>query len=311
MPGDAGRKITFAFTAFPNSLLDTVMPLLRDTEWRVLCVVVRRTVHFRQGSQAGRATWITRSQMLDATGRDSEAVSRAVDALVQRHLLSVCDEAGRPLDTPPSRRAARGQQLFALHPQLLRSLGLGGQSVPDGNKFSSNGRKIEHGSREGEAVKPNTLKEKAMKKQADSKSGSLWREAREVFDGGGAASGDTVSRGEQPSFTDWKQDALLSDFFALFQKCYGLRFGLPAPQAPLTASQADQLRQRWSEEGAEKIEELLDCFFTLDWLWLVKQNYSPGAFASSFNLLRLTYSKKGFRRPTSPRAPPRSAPPRG
>ena len=64
------------------------------------------------------------------------------------------------------------------------------------------------------------------------------------------------------------------------------------------------MRQRWSGEGAGRIEELLDYFFTLDWLWLVKQGYSPGAFASSFNLLRLTCGKKGFRQ--TPRSLPHS-----
>jgi len=148
MPDDAGRRITYPFTAFPNSLLDTVMPLLRDTEWRVLCVVVRRTVHFRQATQAGSPTWITRAQLLAATGRDSEAVSRAVDALVQRRLLAVRDEAGRPLDSPAERRAARGKQLFALHPLLLRSINLNGQNTSAGHGEAATGApKIEHGSR--------------------------------------------------------------------------------------------------------------------------------------------------------------------
>lgn len=101
-------------------------------------------------------------------------------------------------------------------------------------------------------------------------------------------------QGEQLSFTDWNQDAHLGEFFALYQARYFRRFQRQAPQTSLTASQADQLRQRWIEEGTGKIEELLDYFFTLGWLWLVNQGYSPGAFASSFNLLRLTYGKKGF-----------------
>jgi hypothetical protein len=141
VPNDSGRKIPFPFTAFPNILLDAVMPLLRDTEWRVLCVVVRRTIHFRPGARAGGSAWITRSQLLTATGRDSEALSRAVDALVRRRLLCVRDEVGRPLEIPQDRRAARGKQLMALHPQLLRSMNLvgSGEAGP-----VSTARKIEH-----------------------------------------------------------------------------------------------------------------------------------------------------------------------
>lgn len=119
--------------------------------------------------------------------------------------------------------------------------------------------------------------------------------ADEVFGHGDAVPSGSSLQGEPLSFAHWIQDEILSDFFALFQSRYLHRFERPAPQLPLSASQADQLRQRWSEEGAGKIEELLDCFFTLDWLWLVNQDYSPGAFASSFNLLRLTYGKMSFR----------------
>ena len=302
MLGNAGRKIPFAFTAFPNSLLDLVMPLLRDTEWRVLCVVVRRTVNFRQNTKAGAPTWITRTQLLAATGRDSEAVSRAVDALVQRRLLAVRDEAGQPLDSPAQRRAARGKQLLALHPQLLRSIGLSSQGTRDGQESPApDARKIEHSSREEENAKSNTLKERAMKKQlSPALRTDLQAAAGEVFGIGNAVPDHAPPQGEQLSFADWSQDAHLGEFFALYQARYNSRFGRQAPQTSLTASQADQLRQRWTEEGAGKIEELLDFFFTLDWLWVKSQHYSPGAFASSFNLVRLTYNKK-FRSP-SPRS---------
>ncbi len=296
MPSDAGRKIPFAFTAFPNSLLDAVMPLLRDTEWRVLCVVVRRTIHFRPGNQAGDPAWITRSQFLMATGRDSEAVSRAVDALVRRRLICVRDEAGRPLELPQDRRAARGKQLMALHPLLLRSMNLGSHLEEEAKPASApapSTRKIEHGSRKVGTAKPNTIEEKATKNLSASESrSSLWAAANKVFDASDATPGRSVPQGEQISFADWKEDAQLSEFFALFQARYRHHFGRPAPENALSESQAAQLRRGWSEEGAKKIEALLDYFFTLGWHWLESQRHSPGAFASSFNLLRLTYARK-------------------
>ena len=30
------------YTPFPNKLIDEVMPTLRDTEWRVLCVILSK-----------------------------------------------------------------------------------------------------------------------------------------------------------------------------------------------------------------------------------------------------------------------------
>ena len=48
-------KETGQFTAFPNVLLDQVMPSLRDTEWRLLCVIVRQTVGWnRDGKPKAR-----------------------------------------------------------------------------------------------------------------------------------------------------------------------------------------------------------------------------------------------------------------
>ncbi len=107
-------------TPFPSRLLDDVMPLLSDTEWRVLCVVVRATLGWEDG-QGGRkqADWLTQSQLKARTGRASEALSRAIDGLVQKKLVLVCDETGEPLATPQERRRCAGRMLFCMSPQTL------------------------------------------------------------------------------------------------------------------------------------------------------------------------------------------------
>ena len=57
MPDDAFPARS---TPFPSHLLDDAMPLLSDTEWRVLCVVVRQTLGWEDG-QGGRKRedWLT------------------------------------------------------------------------------------------------------------------------------------------------------------------------------------------------------------------------------------------------------------
>ena len=124
-------------TPFPNALLDEAMPALRDTEWRVLCVVVRATLGWR-GRQAGKrraSDWLTRGQLRRRTGRQSEALSAAVDALVRRGLIEVSDEDGQPLPTPAMRRRARGRLSYRLSPRLLSA----------GTAGPGEGRKGEHG----------------------------------------------------------------------------------------------------------------------------------------------------------------------
>ena len=139
-------------TFIPNRLLDEVMPQLKDTEWRVLLVICRQTLGRveRDGSRR-KSDWLSQSQLKEKTGRASEAVSRAIDILIRKALIEVCDESGEILLSPGSRRASHGRLFFRLSPRLLRSRSSGFQ-VPAGESS-----KIEH-------RKANTTKRKRDKR---------------------------------------------------------------------------------------------------------------------------------------------------
>jgi hypothetical protein len=104
-------------TPFPNFLLDEAMPHLKDTEWRLLCVIVRQTMGWKGGSGANnrkRRDWLTREQLKARTGRDSEALAKAVDALMKMNYLVAENEEGRPLSTPDERRRNRAKVYYCL-----------------------------------------------------------------------------------------------------------------------------------------------------------------------------------------------------
>ena len=106
-----------ATTPFPNLLLDEAMPRLKDTEWRVLCVIVRQTLGWQvdeRTKQRKEADWLTHSQLKRRTGRASEALSKAVDVLVRDGWIEVCDVQERPLTTAVLRRNCRGPVFFRL-----------------------------------------------------------------------------------------------------------------------------------------------------------------------------------------------------
>lgn len=103
-------------TPFPNLLLDRVMPFLSDTEWRVLCVIVRQTYGWQKS-----ADWLSQSQLKARTGRESAALSRAIDTLVKRGLVLVQDGKERRLHSTSERRRSRSKLVFAVHPRLLDS----------------------------------------------------------------------------------------------------------------------------------------------------------------------------------------------
>ena len=104
-------------TPVPNGLLDGAMPRLRDTELRVLLVVVRQTLGWQAGPETARRKerdWLTQSQLMRRTGRASGAVARAMDTLVRASLIEVSDRAGAPLGTPAERRRHLGRLYYRL-----------------------------------------------------------------------------------------------------------------------------------------------------------------------------------------------------
>lgn len=123
----------------PVRLVDTVMPHLKDTELRVLLVVLRQTwgwkadrwkvdrtnvdkleasqqTHSAKQAPRKQATkhrdWLSHRQLCRRTGRGSDAVSAAVASLTASGLIIVEDAGGKPLTTPEERRRCLGRLYF-------------------------------------------------------------------------------------------------------------------------------------------------------------------------------------------------------
>ncbi|HEY3782988.1 MAG TPA: hypothetical protein VGL56_18050 [Fimbriimonadaceae bacterium] len=108
-------------TPFPNELFKA-MARLRDTEWRVMCVVIRFTVGFTDPYSKGRKlrAGISHNQFKRWTGREGAAISNAIDVLVQSGLLLVCDYNGQRLGTKAERRRAQSLLIYGVDPNVLR-----------------------------------------------------------------------------------------------------------------------------------------------------------------------------------------------
>lgn len=96
--------------SIPSAILDRWMPKLKDTELRVLLLVARQTI----GRSGKEVDWLAHSQLRKRTGRASEAVSAAVDSLIQKGLLEVVTLTGERLPSPEARRFHRGILLYRL-----------------------------------------------------------------------------------------------------------------------------------------------------------------------------------------------------
>lgn len=109
-----------AFVPFPTALFDEQMPKLKDTEWRLLCVIVRQTLGWQSGKGRKRRDWMSQKQLIARTGRASAALSAALDALVRENLVECRDARGELLLSPQQRHNHRGRVYFSLSPRLLQ-----------------------------------------------------------------------------------------------------------------------------------------------------------------------------------------------
>jgi len=119
----------------PTRLVDTVMPRLRDTELRVLLIVLRQTWGWKvdRGAATDKAAgirekatkkqvakrqvtkhrdWLSHRQLCRRAGRGSDAVSAAVASLTASGLIIVEDASGKPLTTPEERRRCLDRLYF-------------------------------------------------------------------------------------------------------------------------------------------------------------------------------------------------------
>lgn len=101
------------FVPIPNALFDLVLPTLKDTELRVLLIVMRQTWGWRKSRTAYvERDWISRALFCRRTGRASEAISGAVATLVEKELIAVEDTAGNSLATSEARRRHLGRLYY-------------------------------------------------------------------------------------------------------------------------------------------------------------------------------------------------------
>lgn len=267
--GTGTPKETGKFTAFPNALLDQLMPTLTDTEWRLLCVVVRQTLGWQsKEGQAGASQrklqdWLTHSQLQSRTGRASEALSRAVDSLVSKGLIEVCDDRGNALKTAATRRRNGGKLFYSLGPAVRETIAL--KSAAKSEKpVSENGIRKTKTTKENvtknspvgeQTVKPrppkpeNEKHEKSVAHQSEVHQSDVHRFLRAYREG----FRQRTPHGEPPVI-DWGKDGKLA-------------------------------KQLLSLYSYDRLVQLLERFWTSDDAWTRRQGYSLYAFKASIGRL--------------------------
>ena len=252
-------------TPFPNVLLDEVMPRLKDTPWRVLCVVVRQTLGWQSEASGSRKErdWLTRSQLMARTGRNSEALSAAIDTLVRQGYIEVQDSKGQLLSTPQDRRKSRGRIYYGLT-EFWR-------------------QKIK------QTTSPENRKTEQLYPSACSVFSQSSRNSEHV--GAGKANGTKETLTKE---TQTKSQELIQDFITVFEKvalesavATKLIHGKVSVQ--LDVPDTHKLEMLLQKNSVSDWTPFLQHFFASDLEYVRSRQYSLSAFVNSHHILSLRY----------------------
>ncbi len=107
-------------TQTPNIIFNGLMKEISDTELRVVLIVTRATLGWildRERGMRKEEDWISHSQLKHKTGRESGAISKAIDRCIQKGWIEARDHSGELLDTKDKRR---GKNIYyRLDPAIL------------------------------------------------------------------------------------------------------------------------------------------------------------------------------------------------
>jgi hypothetical protein len=247
-------------TPFPNALLDRVMPTLKDTEFRLLCVIVRATLGWRdpRTGQRKRVAWLSHSQLKVRTGRSSEAVSHAVDVLVTRGYVIVTSEHGAVLHTTAERRRCSGGLFFEVPRSLWE------EAASEGSPTEQASSKSEGGTRKSEIRKAKTTKETENKNPPSG--GRMTK----------PAIGENPVENSARTLIPPANDILrfLAEYRTLFQQ--KSTRGEPPPIH--WARDGQTVKRLIRIYSYERLQELLIHFFTYEDAWIKRRGYSMTAF---------------------------------
>jgi len=103
-------------TQIPNNLFDEEMFRMKDTELRVVMLVLRKTLGWTEDKDTGmrkHEDWISSEQLIKLTGRKTTAVSQALRHCITNGWVEARNKNGELLDTPDKRlRVGRSGKIF-------------------------------------------------------------------------------------------------------------------------------------------------------------------------------------------------------
>lgn len=101
--------MTDSHTKIPNIIFDIHLPVLKESELKVLLIVFRQTVGWIDKKTGSRKTHdrISRSQFVRKTGLSCKIISKAIQSLLTKGLISITDQSRNLLISSSDRKGKK------------------------------------------------------------------------------------------------------------------------------------------------------------------------------------------------------------
>ncbi len=296
-PSAATREVALVGTTLqgttpvPNILFDTFLPLLSDTELRVLLVVNRATLGWKEGTGRKESDWLSHRQLQARTGRAGASVSGAIERLVRRGLLVVQDGSGGLRDSARSRRAARGRLYYRLSDALLApdqahaSEERGNLRSATATHSTTRTARIEEEGERGHAEistslvplqKLKTTKETGTKEKEEKVSSLPSEVVPDVL---------LLTPGEPEARKMDAHEAQVERFIGVFEQAY--RLTCPQEEMPPVEEADRELLQRsLMQPGIAVLERWLPAFFACSFGYVRRRRWSLGCYLNCLFILQ-------------------------
>ncbi len=154
-------------TPTPNIIFNGLMRKMNDTEFRVVMLVIRATLGWEADKETGMRKsedWISSRQLKEKTGRQSGALSKAIDKCIREGWIEARSKTGEVLDTKGKRK---GKNIyFRLGNSILFTTSSESEDVVVKEKStSSETANAETANAESEDYKINTIQNKNITKE--------------------------------------------------------------------------------------------------------------------------------------------------
>lgn len=289
----------------PNFLLDEVMPRLSDTQWRLLCVIVRQTLGWQaegksvkrkpgqQNNPRKERDWLSHAQFKARTGRQSAAVCAAIEELVQQKLIEVQDAQGRSLATPQERRRVHSRLFYRLHPRIKQGFAREASNAEKEGNLSQS--ETVHNSKsvlnkamisQSEFHKAKTTKENGTKEFLKNNLLSFTENEKPLPESSPNRERSSNTQ-NLPTNSDAESDGEISidSFIGQYQSLYWhYRPGQSVPA--ISINDKELLKRRLRQHSHEVLEKWLPLFFASSFGYVRRRNYSLESFLNSWHVLQ-------------------------